>query len=84
MAAVLGFPISASTFFAPGCADFGSAPSKFAILWDQQRCFRVWENTSCSAPQNPSAPSPTASTGARIPRRAQSRLWSAQDSVDSR
>jgi hypothetical protein len=26
------FQISASAFFAPGCADFGSAPSTFAIL----------------------------------------------------
>jgi len=32
----------------------------------------------------PKAPSPTASTGARIPRRRQSRSSSAQDSVDSR
>jgi hypothetical protein len=45
---------------------------------------RVVGNTSRSAPQNPSAPSPTASTGARIPRRAQSRSRSAHDSVDSR
>jgi hypothetical protein len=28
------FQISASAFFAPGCADFGSAPSTFAILWN--------------------------------------------------
>jgi hypothetical protein len=40
--------------------------------------------TSRSAPQNPSAPSPTASTGARIPRRLQSRSRSAHDSLDSR
>ena len=78
------FQISASAFFAPGCADFGSAASTLAILWNQQRCSRVAGNTSRSAPQNPSAPSPTASTGARIPRRAQSRSRSAQDSVDSR
>jgi hypothetical protein len=38
----------------------------------------------CSAPQNPSAPSPTASTGADIPRRTQSRSRSAHDSTDSR
>jgi len=36
------------------------------------------------AAQNPSAPSPTVSTGARIPRRLQSRSRSAHDSVDSR
>jgi hypothetical protein len=29
------FQISASAFFAPGCADFSSAPSTFAILWNQ-------------------------------------------------
>ena len=38
-------------------------------------------NTSRSAFQNPSAPSPTASTGARIPRRLQSRSRSAHDSA---
>jgi len=32
------FQISASAFFADGCADFGSAPRTFAILWNQQRC----------------------------------------------
>jgi hypothetical protein len=78
------FQISARAFFAPGCADFGSAPSTLAILWNQQRCSRAVGNTSRSALQNPSAPSPTASTGADIPRRAQSRSRSAQDSTDSR
>ena len=32
------FQISASAFFAPGCADLGSAARTFAILWNQQRC----------------------------------------------
>ena len=36
------------------------------------------------AAQNPSAPSPMASTGALMPRRRQSRSRSAHDSVDSR
>ena len=78
------FQISARAFFAPGCADFGSAPSTLAILWNQQRWVLACGNTSRSALQNLSAPSPTASTGARMPRRAQSRSRSAQDSADSR
>ena len=40
-------------------------------------------NTSGSAFQNPSAPSTTAGTGARMPRRLQSRSRSAHDSLDS-
>ena len=76
--------ISARAFFAPGCADLGSAPSTLAILWNQQRASLVSGKTSRSAFQNPSAPSPTASTGARMPRRAQSRSRSAHDSADSR
>jgi len=78
------FQISASAFFAPGCADFGSAPSTLAILWNQQRCALACGNTSRAAFQNPSAPSPMASTGARMPRRAQSRSRSAHDPADSR
>ena len=78
------FQISARAFFAPGCADFGSAPSTFAILWNQQRWVLACGNTSRTADQNPSAPSPIASTGARMPRRAQSRSRSAHDSADSR
>src|SRR6478736_9922743 len=54
------------------------------ILWNQQRCSRVSGNTSRNAPQNPSAPSPAASTGARMPRRRQSRNRSAHDSAASR
>lgn len=63
------FQISAKAFFAAGWADFGSDPSTLAILWNQHRWALVCGNTSPSAAQNPSAPSPTASTGARIPRR---------------
>ena len=76
--------ISARAFFAPGCADFGSAASTLAVLWNQQRPSLACGNTSRSPFQNPSAPSPTASTGARMPRRAQSRSRSAHDSADSR
>ena len=54
------------------------------ILWNQQRCSRVSGDTSRSALQNPSAPSPAASTGARMPRRRQSRSRSAHDSAASR
>ena len=76
--------ISARAFFAPGCADFGSAASTLAVLWNQQRPSLASGNTSRSPFQKPSAPSPTASTGARMPRRAQSRSRSAHDSADSR
>ena len=64
--------------------DPGREGRLMAILWNQHRCSRVSGNTSRSAPQNPSAPSPIASTGARMPRRLQSRSRSAQDSVASR
>jgi hypothetical protein len=33
--------ISARAFFAPGCADFGSADRTFAVLWNQQRPSRA-------------------------------------------
>jgi hypothetical protein len=81
---VLSAPDLRERLLAAGCADFGSAASTFAVLWNQQRPSRASGNTSRSPPQNPSAPSPTASTGARIPRRAQSRSRSAHDSADSR
>jgi hypothetical protein len=47
--------ISARAFFAPGCADLGSAARTFPVLWNQQRCSLVLGKTSRSAPQNPSA-----------------------------
>ena len=47
-------------------------------LCTQQRCSRVSGNTSRSADHIPSAPSPTVTTGARIPPRLQSRSRSAQ------
>ncbi len=43
------------------------------MAWNQQRCSLVLGNTSRTAFQNPSAPSPTAGTGAGMPRRLQSR-----------
>jgi hypothetical protein len=67
--------ISARAFFAAGCTDFGSAASTFADLWNQQRCSRVSGKTSRRPPQDPSAPSPTASTGARIPRHFGASPW---------
>jgi len=63
---------------------FGSAASTLADLWNQHRCSFVSGNTSRNAAQNPNAPSPMASTGARIPRRFADRSNPAQDSVDSR
>ena len=63
---VLGVEDLLIAAIAPGCADFGSAASTFACLWNQHRCSRVFGNTSRKAFQNPSAPSPTASTGAVI------------------
>jgi hypothetical protein len=50
----------------------------------QQRCSRVSGNTSRIAAQKPSARSPTATTGARIPRIFRSRSSASQLSVDSR
>ncbi len=55
-----------------------------AVLCTQQRCSRVSGNTSARAAQNPRAPSPTATTGAVIPRCLRSRSTSAHESVDSR
>src|SRR5450759_5518829 len=52
--------------------------------WNQQRCSLLSGNTSRIAFQKPSAPSPTARTGERMPRRLQSRSRSAHDSADSR
>ena len=43
----------------------------FAILCSQQRWSLVWGKTSLRAAQKPSAPSPTASTGAAMLRWAQ-------------
>src|ERR1700730_12999754 len=55
--------ISASAFFAPEWADFGSAARTLPILCHQHRCSLVPGNTSRTGFQNPKAPSPIASTG---------------------
>src|SRR5664279_2436479 len=81
---VLGVVDLASAAFAPGCADLGSAASTLPWTWNQHLCSLVSGKTSRSAFQKPSAPSPTANIGARIPRRLQSRSRSAHDSLDSR
>ena len=55
-----------------------------ATLCTQHRWWRVSGNTSPRADHMPSAPSPTITTGARIPRRFASRNRSSQLPVDSR
>src|SRR6478672_13023427 len=84
VAFVLGVPDLAEHLLRARMRRLRQRSKNIDILWNQQRCSRVSGNTSRNAPQNPSAPSPIASTGARIPRRAQSRSRSAQDSVASR
>src|SRR4030095_12398220 len=74
--------ISASARRAPACTALGKAASTLAVLWTQSRWWRVAGNTSRKAAHNPSPPSPTATTGARMPRRRRSRGSSAHDSVD--
>src|SRR5262245_7987405 len=66
---VLGAPDLRQRLLRPGWADLGSAASTFAVSWNQQRPSLASGNTSRSPVENPSTPSPTASTGARIPRR---------------
>src|SRR5215212_8336667 len=84
MVAVGRIPDSARALRAPACTAAGRQPSTLASLWTQSRCWRVAGKTSRRAAHNPRAPSPTATTGARIPRRRRSRSSSAHDSVDSR
>jgi len=71
---------SRSVVDALGCADFASAARTLACLCHQQRCSRVPGSTCRKAAQNRRAPSPTANTGAVIPRRQQSLRRSAHDS----
>ncbi len=61
---VLGAPDLREGFLRSWVSGLGSAASTFAVLWNQQRPSVVFGNTSRSPFQNPSAPSPTASTGA--------------------
>src|SRR5512132_2833715 len=76
--------ISLSALRAPTWTLLGSALRTFRTLWTQHFCSRVAGKTSRSARHSPSAPSPTITTGARMPRRPRSRSSSAQSSVDSR
>jgi hypothetical protein len=76
--------ISLSALRAPACTALGRQPSTLATLWTQSRWWRVAGKASRSAAHSPSAPPPTATTGARIPRRRRSHGTSAQLSVDSR
>src|SRR5690606_17237228 len=78
------FMISRSASLALGWSRFGSLSSTLARRCTQQRCSRVSGHTSRTAAQNPSAPSPTASTGALMPRRLGSLSSAAQLSVLSR
>src|SRR5215475_7167131 len=55
--------ISCSARLAFGCWLFGNLASTFAVLCTQQRCSRVFGQTSPAAFQNPSAPSAMASRG---------------------
>src|SRR5690606_36713628 len=62
-----------------GCRLRGILLSTLPVLWTQQRCSRVCAKTSRRAAQKPSAPSPTASLGARAsPRCFRSRSSSRQ------
>src|SRR5690606_517776 len=68
----LGIHDLAQRLLALGWSRFGSLSSTLARRCTQQRCSRVSGHTSRTAAQNPSAPSPTASTGALMPRRLRS------------
>jgi len=76
--------ISASARRAAGWTDFGRAFSTLAETWNSPALLGRLRKDVAHRRQNPRAPSPTASTGARIPRRLQSLKRLAQDSVDSR
>lgn len=60
--------ISLIAAFARGWTLFGIESSVFMVLWTQSRCTRVCGKTSLIAAQKPSAPSPTANSGALMPR----------------
>lgn len=67
-----------------GTPEEAAATSRSSHLPTLRTSPRASGNTSARAFQKPSAPSPTARTGARIPRRWQSRSKSPQESADSR
>lgn len=83
-ARVSAYMISCSARLARPCKRLGSLSRTLAILWHQSRCSRVAGHTSRTASQKPSAPSPTAKTGACIPRRFRSRSTVFQLSALSR
>src|ERR1700730_13784878 len=60
---VSAIQISCSARLAFGCWLFGNLASTFAVLCTQQRCSRVFGQTSPAAFQNPSAPSAMMSRG---------------------
>src|ERR1700676_1922778 len=63
---VSAIQISCNARLAFGCWLFGILASTFAVLCTQQRCSRVFGQTSPAAFQNPSAPSAMTSRGGRI------------------
>src|SRR3984893_12751499 len=71
--------ISCNALLALGCWLFGNLASTFPVLCTQQRCSRVFGQTSPAAFQNPSAPSAmTCRGGASSPRRFRSSSRSRQ------
>src|SRR5947208_10929869 len=63
---VSAIQISCKARLAFGCWLFGSLASTLAVLCTQQRCSRVFGQTSPAAFQNPSAPSAMTSRGATV------------------
>src|SRR5438309_9221218 len=77
--------ISCNARLAFGCWLFGNLAITFAVLCTQQRCSRVFGQTSPAAFQNPSAPSAMASRGGTSsPRRFSSSSRSRQSCALSR
>src|SRR5229473_3706032 len=82
---VSAIQISCNARLAFGCWLFGNLASTFAVLCTQQRCSRVFGQTSPAAFQNPSAPSAMASRGGTSsPRRFSSSSRSRQSCALSR
>src|SRR6266480_2787146 len=73
---VSAIQISCSARLAFGCWLFGNLASTFAVLCTQQRCSRVFGQTSPAAFQNPRAPSAMMSRGGTSSPR---RLWRRAD-----
>src|ERR1700732_4833450 len=81
----LAIQISCNARLGFGCWLFGNLASTFAVLCTQQRCSRVFGQTSPAAFQNPSAPSAmTSRGGASSPRRFRSSSRSRQSCALSR